>query len=200
MSSLAEIFARHGSDKSAHGYASVYAMLERPSALLEVGVDKGASLRAWAEWWPGLDIVGLDTFQRGYPAGFAPLGNPCIVQADSRTFDARRLYSPEKPFPSLIVDDGSHRPRDQAATLANLWPLLAPGGRYFIEDVLPVDLLGEDHLPPWFAHPSRREHFTMAAFLELAKVAGSLAARVQRHDFREQSGKPDSVLIELRKP
>ncbi len=34
-----------------------------------------------------------------------------------------------------IVDDGSHRWEDQLTTLGNLWPFLAPGGLYFIEDV-----------------------------------------------------------------
>ena len=101
---------------------------------------------------------------------------------------------------ALIIDDGSHKPRDQAATLKNLWPLLAPGGVYVIEDVVPVDVIGEDHLPEWFRRKPQQGHFTMAAFLELACAVSATGAPWQRHDYRHLSGKPDSVLIVLRKP
>ena len=36
---------------------------------------------------------------------------------------------------SVIIDDGSHRSSDIIASFHSLYPLLKPGGRYFIEDI-----------------------------------------------------------------
>lgn len=35
----------------------------------------------------------------------------------------------------VVIDDGSHLPAHQLATLQNLWPLVKPGGIYCIEDL-----------------------------------------------------------------
>lgn len=189
---LQQLFEKHGTDKAAHGYAAVYEKLSPPARMLEVGIFKGASLRAWREWWLDAKIYGMDTFDR---CDVAPQScGAYLVSGDSRN------DRPACPNFEYIFDDGSHRPRDQAATLRNLWPLLAPGGTYFIEDVLPIDAIGWDNLPPWFAHPSRRDHFTLAAFLELADAIAETGGKMTRHDFRAQNGKPDSVLVEIRKP
>lgn len=191
---LQQIFERHDTDKAAHGYAAVYEKLPQPRRILEVGVFKGASLMAWREWWLDARVIGLDDFARGTQPDPNELNT---IRADSRTWEAPPQWM--ETF-QLLIDDGSHRPRDQAATLRNLWPLLAPGGRYCIEDVLPIDTIGWDNLPPWFAHPSRRDHFTIAAFFELADAIAATGGKMTRHDFRAQSGKPDSVLVEIRKP
>jgi hypothetical protein len=37
--------------------------------------------------------------------------------------------------PDVIVDDGSHQPADVRATFELLWPKLADGGLYFVEDL-----------------------------------------------------------------
>lgn len=40
----------------------------------------------------------------------------------------------------VIVDDGMHDPNYQARTIQHMWPLLRPGGRYFVEDIMPESL------------------------------------------------------------
>ena len=35
----------------------------------------------------------------------------------------------------MIIDDGSHLPSHQLLSLETLWPALAPGGLYIVEDV-----------------------------------------------------------------
>jgi hypothetical protein len=192
MSKLADIFKAHGCDKAAHGYHAFYETLPPPTRLCEVGVWKGASLRAWREWWPAARVIGLDDFTRGIQPDPNDLNT---IQADSRTWKAPAQWA--GTF-SLLIDDGSHRPRDQAATFRNLWPLLAPNGVYVIEDVL---LNEGDPIPPWFARWPR--DFTMEAFNELLatiEVEERKGAKSSRHDFRDQSGKPDSVLLVVRKP
>lgn len=191
---LGQLFMKWGSDKHTHLYHEFYATLPAPKRMLEVGVFKGASLRAWREWWPEADIVGIDNFSRGYPSGFPPLTNPCLVDGDSRTYDVSRLY--DGPGPDLIIDDGSHKPRDQAATFRNLWPLLAPGGVYAIEDVV----LHDRPLTAWFR--DRAEDFCQEWLNDLVAAVAVVAAegaKVVIHDYRDRSGKPDSVLLVIRK-
>ena len=195
MSTLRELFIKHGSDKAEHGYHAVYETLETPETFLEVGIFKGASLRAWDEWFGDAVavMVGMDTFDRIADVRIAGV---TLVKCDSRTHNFPMDF-PVRVF-DIIIDDGSHKPRDQAATFRNLWPLLAPGGRYLIEDVLPIDVIGEDNLPEWFA--KRSADFNLTAFMELAVAVQNSRGTVIRHDFRAKSGKPDSVLVEVRKP
>ena len=45
-----------------------------------------------------------------------------------------RVQVPEEL--DIIIDDGSHKFKDQEATLHTLWPRLKPGGFYIVEDML----------------------------------------------------------------
>lgn len=191
---LAEIFRAHGCDKASHHYHLVYEKLPTPARMLEVGVFRGASLRAWREWWPEAFIHGLDTGKRVAP-------DPATF--DARTFfwmgDSRDVFLPIdfRGRWEYIFDDGSHHPRDQAATFRNLWPLLAPGGRYFIEDVWPWDVMTKiQKLHPWML--KNYAHFNFEAWAGLLEALSG--HEVIRHDFRAKSGKPDSYLLEIRKP
>lgn len=190
---LREVFERHGCDKAAHGYHAVYEKLPPPARMLEVGVYEGASLRAWCEWWPKAEKVAIDTFERG------PMPKDIPPRTIVRGFDSRTVTFANLGYRGfdLIIDDGSHRPRDQAATLRNLWPLLAPGGRYFIEDVWLL------HEVATLRHPWVKKHpddFTTAAWNELLAAIHETGQEPTMHDFRALSGKPDSVLLEVRKP
>lgn len=192
MSKLAETFARHGSDKHVHRYHLFYATLPPPVAMMECGVFRGASLRAWRNLWPHARIVGVDTFQRDvsllHDSDFAGLDVE-LVAADCRTSNlaAHALLD-------LIIDDASHKPRDQAATFRNLWPLLAPGGTYVIEDVVFYD----QPLGRWFR--DRAEDFNENALTELQTACVMSGGIYATHDFRGQSGRSDSVLVVIRKP
>jgi len=187
---LQQIFEKHGTDKAQHFYHAVYEKLTPPNRLLEVGVWKGASLRAWCEWWPDAEITGVDIGARGI---VQRVDRAVVLQWDS----TKGGGLPSVTF-DLIIDDASHRPRDQAKTFTNLWPLLTPGGVYFIEDCFPIDLFQDEDFPAWF--DARREHFNMATWLDLANAIAASGGTLTRHDFRAQSGKPDSVLLQINKP
>lgn len=128
---LTELFAKHGSDKeSGHHYGPVYEWLlsgVRPDLrLVEIGVLRGASLRAWEEYFPQGEIVGVDTAPRCEPFQRARL-----VVGDATkpaTFDGLGDFD-------VVIDDGSHLGWQQLAT----WRLLWPRTRflYVIEDVIP---------------------------------------------------------------
>ncbi len=161
---LTQLANQFGSDKGdtvlcAHGYTKVYeALLEpardKPIRLLEIGLIHGhtqstmgdrldevgcPSLKMWAQYLPQAALFGFDTVD------FRSLSEPrmTIFQGDqSRPEDLAGLVEQAGgPF-DVIIDDGSHASHHQQIALAGLFPHLAPGGLYCIEDLhyQPVDL------------------------------------------------------------
>lgn len=133
--SLGAILTRHGSDKDAsHGYGPVYDSLfpDRGAVrlVLEIGVENGRSLRAWREAFPEAHVVGLDL--RGYPN--SPDGRIECHKGDQRNPGDLLRAAAGRRF-DLVVDDASHVLADQLLSLFVLWPHLAPGGFYVIEEL-----------------------------------------------------------------
>ena len=124
----------YGSDKvSVHNYGSFYDSLFerlRPQALLEIGVYRGASLRAWrAAGVPSVFGVDRDVAQ----SNCGPAVMFGVMPEDARTI-ARQL-----PTMDLIIDDGSHLYPDYTATADVLLQRLRSGGVYVIEDIQTQD-------------------------------------------------------------
>jgi predicted O-methyltransferase YrrM len=124
----------HGSDKvSTHNYGSFYDSLFdrlRPQALLEIGVYRGASLRAWRA--AGVPVVvGVDRDVTQNRSGLPVLYAEMPHEAEAI---ARRLQSID-----IIIDDGSHLYPDYTATADVLLQRLRPGGVYVIEDIQTQD-------------------------------------------------------------
>jgi len=150
---LAELFRAEGTDKLC--YAEGYEMLLGPrrssiANVLEVGIgtripnvhssmdgwgdahyQPGGSLRAWRDYFPHARIVGIDV----QPDTQFTSDRITTAICDSTDAAAARQFLAGQPKFDLVVDDGSHLPDDQLATLANLFPGIAPGGLYLIEDI-----------------------------------------------------------------
>ena len=124
----------YGSDKvSVHNYGSFYDDLFqrlRPQALLEIGVYRGASLRAWRAAGVA-NVFGVDRDVSSNSCGPAVLYG--TMPEDAQAI-ARRL-----PPLDLIIDDGSHLYPDYIATADVLFERLRPGGVYVIEDIQTQD-------------------------------------------------------------
>lgn len=122
-------FIKYGSDKAQHGYAEFYAarLPENPKSILEIGVNDGASIRAWRELFPEAVIHGLDLFS-----------DKPIPDIDGVTFwtghqaDYFLLEQLKNQNFTVIIDDGSHSSRHQMVTF---FALFQPGQYYFIEDL-----------------------------------------------------------------
>jgi hypothetical protein len=106
-----------------------------PLCILEIGIGGyqtgtgGSSLRMWRTYFPKGRVYGIDIEPRD-------LREPrvetfCGSQADP---DFLRSVIDKIGPPDLIVDDGSHRSEDVIASFEVLFPLLARGGLYVIED------------------------------------------------------------------
>jgi hypothetical protein len=120
-------------DKVSHGYYPVYTRmashLGRAARVCEVGVWQGGSLDMWHALFPEATIAGVDID----PDACWPPGTIKIVAAQDDPQLPRILDSYEEAW-DLIVDDASHDGALTARTLKLLWPLVAPGGYYVIED------------------------------------------------------------------
>ena len=97
----------------------------RPRTVLEVGVHKGASLRAWRHVGYPVEAIGIDR-QRvdgvAMVVATAPDFTPVLRELEGRKFD-------------LIIDDGSHVLLHQLAAVNQLQQLLEPGGYFVVEDL-----------------------------------------------------------------
>jgi hypothetical protein len=191
MRSLNALFNQYGCDRGAirHGYAAIYGTLPAPARMLEVGVKAGAGLSAWLEYWPRTHFVVVDNFE--------PDSVPTVLKhprvewkkADSQTVKIDGSFD-------LIIDDGAHDPLTQRLTFENLFPRC--DGRYFIEDVFPMDDMTPAQMKKreqWFARGwlDRRLH-TRDNYDRLLKSINRFT--VTRHDLRAGHN-ADSFLFEI---
>ena len=94
---------------------------------MEIGIANGCSLKAWSYYYPNSKITGID------------INSNCallcedndkinIIISDVLEYDFDEKYD-------VIIDDGSHIPRDMIASFNKLWNNVKSGGYYIIEDM-----------------------------------------------------------------
>ena len=133
MKSLHEILTANGSDKGGfHRYGLVYEryfepMRNKPIRIMEFGVDTGASIRAWLEYFPFAEVVGCDMLD-------------CPAIDDPRYEFRRGLVTDAEVWRGLgwfdiIIDDNGHSTGDAIAAVTFGMEHLKPGGLLIIEDL-----------------------------------------------------------------
>ena len=136
MTSLDELAIAFNTDKSSrtHWFTKHYEVYfellrDAPLKLLEIGVQSGASLRMWKQYFPKAQIVGLDYFD------VTPMEEDRIkiIQGQQKDKDVLEKTLLNGPF-DIIIDDGSHQNIDIMASFEYLFPRMKPGGIYVIED------------------------------------------------------------------
>jgi len=136
---LDQLAIKYGTDKGTtdHSYTSRYEMyLEQyrdvEFNLLEIGVYNGSSIKMWKEYFPKANIVALD------------IDPKCKQYEEDRInihigdqTDIKFLQDVVKQYGhfEIILDDGGHSWKQQIISFETLFPLLTPGGLYFIEDL-----------------------------------------------------------------
>jgi hypothetical protein len=147
---LARLFFEHDgklTDKWEQ-YLSIYeAELKRfvaqgsPVRLLEIGVQNGGSLEIWSKYLPPEStIIGIDIDPAVQNLRFE--GNVRAFVADVNDSEKVDRLIGADPF-DIVIDDGSHTSSDIIAAFKNLFPRVAPGGKYIIEDL---------HASYWSSH------------------------------------------------
>jgi hypothetical protein len=117
-----------------HGYGAAYEAILRGKdirTILEIGVLSGQSLLAWGDYFPHARIIGVDS-----AASQPQFADPRITchRGDATIWSDMEPIVRGHTF-DLIVDDGSHHLCDQLTSWFLLWPFVALGGFYVIEDV-----------------------------------------------------------------
>jgi hypothetical protein len=151
---LDELMNKYGSDKTRNGYVPMYHsflkhLRSKPIDLLEVGIGTmipgapssmvgyslpgyapGGSLRAWRDYFPQGEIIGVDIQQ---DTQFVEERIQTFL-ADSSSKEQLDGVLGSRMF-DVIIDDGLHYDEVQVKTMENLWSRVHPGGYYIIEDV-----------------------------------------------------------------
>lgn len=148
----------HAYEWAAHTYTEVYARLFAPLkdsalTLFECGIGTnnpavpsnmgaagrpGASLRVWRDYFPKAMIYGADVdpgalFEEDrIKTGQLDQTNPETVSAFWENFG--------NFTPNIVIDDGLHTYSAAIALHSAVWPRLAKGGLYIIEDVKTSEL------------------------------------------------------------
>jgi hypothetical protein len=141
---LADLSLRMGSDKwGMHYYTPHYErhfqpLRERPLTVLELGIGGfgdpatgGGSLRMWKRFFRRAMVYGVDIFDK---SGVSEQ-RVHTIQGDfaDRGFLAS-LADRIGPF-DIVIDDGSHYCPDVITAFTALYPHVAPGGLYVVEDL-----------------------------------------------------------------
>lgn len=149
---LTDLADRFGSDKgsSKHRYTELYQMLfaphrERPIALLEMGLQIGGpelgrsqdratsdlpSVRMWLDYFPAARIYGLDVSDFSWFAHERFRFLRCDMDLRENIRAAAALSALD-----IVIDDASHASHHQQYAFLELFPKLASGGLYVIEDL-----------------------------------------------------------------
>jgi Cephalosporin hydroxylase len=112
---------------------------KKPSTIMEVGLFEGGSLVLFDKLFSPSKIVGVDIRRNPIePLEEYRVANPHVVTYYSRSQDKPGTWQAARQnFPAgidLVIDDASHLYEQTRATFEMLFPLVAPGGNYVIED------------------------------------------------------------------
>lgn len=141
---LTELAQEFGSDKwGTHRYTPHYQhhfahLRDRHMLVLELGIggyareaQGGASLRMWKWFFPRAQIVGVDIKDKSF------VNEPRIRAIQGSQTNRALMHRIVKRYgaPTIVIDDGSHRPPHVIKSFALLFPMLQDGGLYVIEDI-----------------------------------------------------------------
>lgn len=126
-----------GTDKDTiHSYGPLYETIFAPmkdtcADILEIGVFSGGSLMALADYFESASIVGIDIHLERMIYGKEHPRIKAYQMDGTKTATAEHIG---RKF-DIIIDDGSHLPNHQVASLEVFGAYLKKGGVYIIEDI-----------------------------------------------------------------
>lgn len=118
------------------GYLPIYERYfakwrNEPIRFLEIGVNMGASIILWLEYFPNALITGVDIEPKTRPVH----ERYRFVQGDQMDKNFWRTLIEGQPQFDIIIDDGGHRNDQIETSYWCLWQHVKPGGLYCIEDL-----------------------------------------------------------------
>lgn len=140
MKTLPELFEDHQGCPT-HKYPHHIAIYEqlfssmrgRPIRLLEIGLGHGGSMQLWRQYFgPEATIIGVDVQDREH---LQEKWGGKIITGNQGDPEFWRAVKPQLGSLDIVIDDGSHMCLHQSLTFHELFPLVADGGYYIIEDI-----------------------------------------------------------------
>lgn len=133
--SLVEIAKKHLSNtyklNSIKVYEEYFSSIQNLKLnLLEIGIDKGESLRMWRNYFPNATICGLDIEKKNFSID----GVDFVYGDQSDILFLKTVTDKYKSF-DIIIDDGSHICDHIITTFNFLYPFLRNDGLYICEDL-----------------------------------------------------------------
>ena len=135
MNELIKIASKYNSIKSKNGFLEIYFNYfknykEKEINILEIGVDKGESLKIWRQYFSKAKICGIDINDIKYK-----IDGVDIIKADQT--NVKDLVSVCKKYKSfdIIIDDGGHHSNQIITSLNFLFYFLSENGLYIVEDL-----------------------------------------------------------------
>jgi hypothetical protein len=128
----------------------------------------GASLRMWKEYFAAGQIFGLDFYDKGAHAE----DRICIYKGSQTDEAVLRGIANDIGRIDIILDDGSHYSEHVIKTFEFMFPLLASGGLYIVEDI------GTSYWPNYGGSEDMNDPKTSVSFFK------RLADGIQRRHFR----------------
>ena len=133
--SLIEIGKKYPTSKNNSGFIELYQkyfsqLKDKKINVLEIGVDKGDSLRLWREYFTNANICGIDLYKRDFT-----VDNTEILIGDQSDHSfLQSVVNKYKNF-DIIIDDGSHQSKHIISSFKFLFLYLNNNGIYVIEDL-----------------------------------------------------------------
>ena len=206
MKTMKELCTQYKCDKGAesHHYYEVYDQHFAPRRedeinILEVGIWHGTSFDVWHEYFPNANIYGIDIFTRLQPEDVPALQKDRVhyLIGDSTKSDiVDKIFEEWGDIKfDFVIDDGLHDPAANRLTFKHIFPFVAMGGQYFVEDAWPLHIMSGAQLRhAWLTkHPERYNHLEMEMFL----------CEIQQFDTEEfdlrSKGNPDSYIFKVTK-
>ena len=137
---LCRLAFKYGSDKCpqlGHHFTEFYYELfkdkkQTVKKVVEIGVEHGASLYMWRDFFPKAKIYGAD-INKNYL--FKTDRIETILCDQTKAADLKKLIKRVGKDVDLFIDNTSSAPNDQVFTCLTVMPLLSKKAMYVIEDV-----------------------------------------------------------------
>ena len=135
MESLAQIGKKYPTSKNRTGFIPIYEsyfdrLREKEINILEIGVDKGDSLRLWRDYFTKAKICGLDIVKKDFSINNVEIF--CGDQSDHNFLS--KIVEKYGKF-DVIIDDGCHVSKHIISSFNYLFDYLSENGLYIIEDL-----------------------------------------------------------------
>ena len=135
MTQLTDIGKKYPTSKNITGFLEIYEKYLKDYKneeinILEIGVDRGDSLRLWREYFTKAKICGIDIIEKD-----VKIDGVDIFYGDQSNHNFLKTVVDKYKMFNIIIDDGSHLSKHIIKSLEYLFDYLEKYGLYIIEDL-----------------------------------------------------------------